>query len=960
LYKIKLFYRVLLITFFIGIRYFVSAQQYPVQKFTEENGLSNANVYRILEDSLGFLWFGTEYGLSKYDGNRFVNYYSVNGSSVTGIIGISELSGNKKLICTYKGIISILNNDSIEQQVIKANYDYSNCIHIVANDKFTWIVNKAGSLFSIKDRIGHRINFKDEAGKDVLFQTIIYNSKNSILCATNKGLFTFQDGKFTRLLGDEIHENVYTIFKDKQSYLWIGAHNKVYKTREGKVIEAYNIGNTTEISDLIVDKRGRCWIAVPKKGLMMIEDGVLHNLTSRINLSDILINTLREDKNGDIWIGTHGSGLFCLKSTDIINYPIKDGTVNNYVSAILNDHGKIYVGSIGTISIYNGSKLTRLKVKNLKAVDYVYFLKKVNGYLFIGTPAALIAKNVNYPYDEKTILPQGALCCHVDKKNRTWVGKYSGAGMPGNRMLVNENRRTNCITPDNMGNMYFGTDSGVYIVDPISFQCRKLYIFPSTRINSIFRDHLNTMWIATDEGLYTAFLNRIVHYNNKSGLSSNNCTALAEDKQGNMWIATLSGLNKLSNGHFSWIDSKSGICSDAVLSLCLDDSQNLLVGTINGVSILSNKEINSIISSPPVYITNARAGKTFLYFPRSITLFPRDRFLHISYSGLEYPKSDKVEFQYKIEPFDKQWHSTTGNEIELSALPPGSYLFILRARHTGYEWNTNTATLSIKVIAPIWARTDFIVLSIGILMFLIYRFFRYLILSREHARRREINLQHKMISLRQQALNASINPHFVFNCLNTIQSYIYANDKEMANRFLIIFSRLIRTTLEHSEDVFINFGKEMDRIELFLTIEQMRFQNKLLYKIEIDKAIDVNSIYIPNMILQPYIENAVKHGIMPKADGGKITIIVKMATPDLLYVIIEDNGIGLSKSIHKNNSSHHSMGMKLTSERLDLMSQLHQKIFEVNVAEVINKNLEVIGTRVELKIALNIEEQVTV
>jgi ligand-binding sensor domain-containing protein len=936
------------------------AQIYPVQKFTEDDGLCHSNVYRIFQDSRGFLWFGTEYGISRYDGNKFVNYFSTGALSLNSIMAINELSDGRKIVCTYRGNINIIDDDTLRP--VKKNFE-SNLLCIIyalQDGKDLWIITKSGSLYVLSEETIREIKLKDKNGLNVSFRKMNKSRNNILYFATNSGIYCYKSGKFLPFMEQEIHEMVYAIAFDNNDNIWAGMQNEVVKISNDLIINKYSTGLISEISDMIVDRNGNPWVAIPKIGVLVLNDNSFQNITGKLQLQNILINELYEDKTGNIWIATHGSGLYCICSTNITNFPIEKGKINNYANALTYSNGKVFIGSIGTISVFDGSALSAIKINHLSPVEFIYFIKNIGAELYIGTPKGIIVKTLRKNGSEKFINSGGALACLIDKSGNFWTAQYSDAVILKNEMFINAgdhksfyNKRVNCICEDHTGAVFFGTDSGIVILAGEKYSHLNIgQTYFTNKINAILEDKKNRLWIATDWGTFMIDKGVKNNYSTSNGLLGNRCTSLAEDNSGNIWIGTLTGLNKYDGMQFSHFDSRSGLNSSSVLSLCTDNRQNLWIGTVNGVSKLSYSQINSDTLAPKVCITLARIPGKNLNFPSDVTLAPGDKFLQIAYSGIEFPRADKVEYQYKIEPLNSEWRQTSGNEIELSALPPGAYTFFLRARHIGYAWNINAATLKINVLSPFWKKSWFFIFTLSLIIFFMYRGLRYLILKKEREKREKTILGNKMIYLKQQALNAMINPHFVFNCLNSIQSYIYSNNKEQANRFLVKFSKLIRMTLEHGQDAFISLEKEISRLDLYLNIEQLRFEDKLSYEFDIDQKIIKSQGLIPNMILQPFVENAIKHGIMPKKKDGLIKIAMKMVSEDEIIVVIEDNGNGFRHHSDKNNEMHHSLGMKLTDERLSILNKLHNKVYRFGIDEIIDASGSVTGTRVELMISL--------
>jgi sensor histidine kinase YesM len=218
---------------------------------------------------------------------------------------------------------------------------------------------------------------------------------------------------------------------------------------------------------------------------------------------------------------------------------------------------------------------------------------------------------------------------------------------------------------------------------------------------------------------------------------------------------------------------------------------------------------------------------------------------------------------------------------------------------------------------------------------------------------KEAEFQKSLTDVSLSALRSQMNPHFIFNCLNSIKLYTAQNDTVAASNYLTKFSKLIRMALENSRSETVNLQNEIESLELYIQMEAMRFKDKLKYSIDVDKNVDADFIEIPPMLLQPYVENAIWHGLMHKEDGGNITIkIANTISNDALLITIEDDGVGREKAAQlrsKTATSHKSFGTKVTSERLELINKLYKTEASVTTTDVL-KNNAVAGTLVTIKI----------
>ena len=223
-----------------------------------------------------------------------------------------------------------------------------------------------------------------------------------------------------------------------------------------------------------------------------------------------------------------------------------------------------------------------------------------------------------------------------------------------------------------------------------------------------------------------------------------------------------------------------------------------------------------------------------------------------------------------------------------------------------------------------------------------------LILRKALVQKKKVDIESRMLHLRHQALSAMINPHFLFNCLNTIQAYIQNNDRDAARTGLAQFSKLIRSTLEHSQEIDIPLNEEIRRLRLYLEMEQLRFGTRLHYTLECQVPAP-EGITIPNMIIQPYVENAILHGIMPRKQGGSVSVAFRMLGSDSILTEIRDTGIGLSRSKdERGRTERSSMGMKLIGDRLMLLEKMTGRKHSVSVTEVLLPNGTAGGTLVQL------------
>ncbi|MBD2755682.1 sensor histidine kinase [Spirosoma validum] len=227
------------------------------------------------------------------------------------------------------------------------------------------------------------------------------------------------------------------------------------------------------------------------------------------------------------------------------------------------------------------------------------------------------------------------------------------------------------------------------------------------------------------------------------------------------------------------------------------------------------------------------------------------------------------------------------------------------------------------------------------------------LLEEERLQRIINDFNQKIAETEMAALRAQMNPHFIFNCLNSIQFFTAQNNPEKASDYLTKFSRLIRLVLENSKSERVTLANELETLRLYIEMEAMRFPNKLHYQIQIDKEIDPESIQLPPLLLQPFVENAIWHGLMHKDEGGTVRIVVQQPQENLLHVEITDDGVGRKQAAEfksKSATRKKSFGLKLTADRIALINQLYHTQTQINVIDLIDNQGNSKGTSVIVNI----------
>ncbi|MEL7529652.1 MAG: histidine kinase [Bacteroidota bacterium] len=373
----------------------------------------------------------------------------------------------------------------------------------------------------------------------------------------------------------------------------------------------------------------------------------------------------------------------------------------------------------------------------------------------------------------------------------------------------------------------------------------------------------------------------------------------------------------------------------------------MFVGTEKGLFFVYPDEVLAREKQLPiVVVTELQTEDSTYYFPKNVVISSEKNYLNFHFSSLSnlaFRNPNSLEIAYRLN--GRPWQDIRSQEIQLAALADGDYTLELKASNDGLEWS-EVEMVYFRVSPPFWKSPWFYALvsmiAVLLISFLAWRRVRN-VKKREREKR---YLQKKLTELEQQALGAMMNPHFIFNTLNSIQHFFNQNDAADANEYLARFAQLIRLNMEVVQKPQTPLDEELDRLQIYLDLEQLRFGDKMSHKLEIAEEIDTEEIMIPAMLMQPFVENAIWHGIARNKSEGWVHVQLKMLDEETLRIRIDDNGPGVFSSQTTKKSAHTSRGMEITRSRLHHYSPKASLIFSERKDEL----GEVLGTQVEIRL----------
>ncbi len=921
------------------------------------NSISNDTINSIVEDENGFIWFGTKNGLNKFDkkNNKFYQFKNLpNDKRSLSNNKINYLYFDKNHIlwvATEKGLNTF---NTIKGLVITYYYKSSDktglssdTIHSLCEDKegFVWIGTENGldKLDIPKRTIIHYQNKTsniNSLSENKVFS--VYIDKNDLIwIGTFGGGLNFYNKKTDKFIhyynepnveNSLTHNVVYSIFEDKSGIIWVCTAkgvNKIIKNSNRFNLYQYVSNTSNSLNNNIIwcfyeDKENILWIATDK-GINKLNRNtgkysyIVHENNNINSLSNNNVRNIYQDKTGIFWIGTYGYGLnkYNPQTNKFTRYLSNDKEKNT----ILNDFiYNVCEDNNGNIWIATGKGISKYDNKTNTFYNYIHDTENKNS----------LSHNLVFTL-------------YFDKAGYLWACTYDGL----NRIDIKNNKYI--IYKRDLDNLNSLSDNSIF---------------------TIYEDDKGIIWIGTFNGGLNQLdpkTGEIHSYTEKDGLSNNMVYAILEDNHNHLWLSTNNGLSRFDKKDHSFVnfDVNDGLQSHEFNFGAAYKSSNgeLFFGGMNGFNSFIPEEVVHNDYIPPIVISSFKilneVQKKTISDGDTIKLSYNQNFFSFEFAALDYRNPYKNKYAYKLENFDKYWNYCNADKrfAEYTKVVPGTYKLIIKGTNNEGLWNEKGISIVI-IIRPAWWNTwtfriFFGILITSILWFIIFRRVRQ-IRKRNALEKKMLSIEKHFFELEQKALQLQMNPHFIFNSLNSIQSFILNNNVDKAVMYLSKFSQLMRTILANSREQEISIQDEIKSLTYYLDLEKLRFDNKFDYYISLDKSIDAEFIAIPPMIIQPYVENAILHGINHRKDKGKL-IITFALNDNYIICNIEDNGVGREKAAEIEKTSgltHKPRGMMIIKERIDLINRQNSEKINVKIIDLKNNDGVSSGTKIEIILPL--------
>lgn len=538
-----------------------------------------------------------------------------------------------------------------------------------------------------------------------------------------------------------------------------------------------------------------------------------------------------------------------------------------------------------------------------------------------------------------------------------------------NRSLKDPNIRINALLKRKNKTILVGTNNGVIQVE-LGEMNDSIFLKETTipesnisrscgSVNDMVFGDENSFWVTTGEGLFKFSLSDTNHLHIPVDdlLPGAILDEILFDGQ-YIWVSSNNGLLQIDSKsqEVLVLAERDGLLQDRVDDIFITEDRQMLVATKNVVQSISLDSLErKLNSNPPTpFITEVMVGDQKRDHHQGITLKYPIREFSVNYVAVNYTHPELNQYQVRLKGDDDNWTNNKDRRFSsYNHLAPGHYTFEVKGKnHHGY-WSNTTASLAVYVKPAYWETIWFKVLIGVALASIFYGLYRYRIYQVKRESRLVMEFNRRVANAETQALRAQMNPHFIFNALNSIKLFVMNKSPEKGGVYLDAFARLVRSVLQNSKEELITLEKELEALDLYISLEKLRFDQAFDHEFIIDPMLEVDFYQVPPLILQPYVENAIWHGLMPLKRKGKLTIRGHLEE-DILKIEIEDDGVGRTKSEQSKRADlpfKKSMGMDITKGRMELQKELSGMHIGVQIKDLMDTTGKPTGTRVEIDIA---------
>lgn len=984
-----------LVLFVLLSSHFAWGQTFFTEQLSTKNGLSSNHVTCITQDKFGTLWIGTANGLNRYDGYRVKVYHHNPWDSLTLPFhqvdflfadskgGIWALSGNTVAYLTAGEVHFKVLQLTTNEVAYAVNEDNKNNIYIGSNQAF----------YILED--GKKLN-------RLINQPVYSIQKNTdhftLSSRSNIYKFDFSKKEITgnyadqfALLGGKVYNPSATQLINNHLFIYNGYSGLIDANLQTEKYTNFNVknelhNNFSKIPAFWIDSNMTAWVGTTK-GLytFTLTDTSIQQVTEKNTGPQAIqyqyITALTGDQRNNLWIGTRQNGVYCYA---YLNQHFRSVSTNTLpagnATAILPLNNTVFFGTEWQgLFEYNNSQKTAKAIPQNEFFSVHALTAQHNGSnMWVGTEKGLY----NFSPDKKTFtlhklytdtLDQTITAVCTERDGSLWLGSNIG--------LLH----------------YFPATKDVFIY----FHEAKKNTISSNTVKRLYMDTKNRLWVGTDRGLdlFNTEKNSAERFGQALNAEKVNVNCISEDTKGNLWIGVQQGalfklnpithkseniiLNKALNAssiqsvwagneQYIWFTTANNLMRHTLSSGKIDIwrpenglpvaefSQNCLTPNLMGELIAGHHD-GLLLFNPklPVYdlkllpvISEVTVNGQLMSFTNGVVNINNGvKQLMILLGDADLNKGAAFQFEYRLNGLDNNWHVVQNNLIAFSELSEGNYELEIRAKGFNEDSYSDIKRLRIEIVPPIWKTFTFLlfccIVTAGILWWLIARAVSKF--KAQEAAKHE--LERHRLDLELRAYKAQLDSQFISNTLYQVQECINSNKLLNASQYLSKFSSYISCVLEYGEKDFITVEQLIKTLDYYMSIERLRFNGELDFKINCSPKINALNTFIPNMLVQPYVENAIWQGLKQKVKERRIEINFEPWSKNHVLCTIEDNGIGRKMAAQLRASKidlHGSEHTLLAEERIQMLQDSLSNETRLEILDLVNDAGDATGTKVIL------------
>ncbi|MDR0792686.1 MAG: histidine kinase [Chitinophagaceae bacterium] len=987
---------------------------------TDVDDLLSNVATNVLQDSKGFIWISSNAGIQRYDGSRFISYNDKlflpeENNYQTRILDIDrQADGSEKILVVKSGayykwmdLRTMRVTDVSKQSLLQASFfrchtvlgsedwivtdkhlyifhgNLPVSVIIAATDKQsrqTWarvkdylvqIDNATGKVYTPENNPLHLplLQFMKNRG----VADVLLDSRRNLWISTHTdtlyrynmqtqkiSIYTNISFPHSRSANHINNLTIFCMYEDSRHHLWLGATGKgllQYLPEKDSFAQVSGLNNSSvifnnEIHNIFQDRDENIWVSTDKGISVFNPYHIGYNITGQTKTGESLfkaeITGFTETAKKEIWVTTWGNGILIFDSLlqykKHIIFPNTNPNKNLVWDVLEDNTGCIWAGcQSGMVHIFKRGSYQpeTLNPPEFGGSAVICMQKDKQGNIIFGLQGGAIAmwdcrKNIFIPCADSSFLI----------KNKPLYISTIYVNDDGNRCRV-------------------ATSKGLYEFDLHLHAYTGKFTSPSKLPNVCF-----SISPYNDSLLLTGFLNKGLFLLNKKNDSlypffnngntfSQSVHGIYKDAQGNVWFTSNYSLYKFDATQNKLIpfQIKQGSLNSEFLNkfYTLHSGKYITFTSTELFSFYPDSLLNANKRIPYASITGLRifdqplddsliAGNS-----SPIMLNYRQNFITLQFASFIYPNDDPAKYKYRLQGIDPGWVETNNYaNASYTNLSPGKYSFY--AMVSGQQ--EKPAVITFIIQPPFWQTWWFRTFYIGTLLALCWWAIRARI---KHIQLNSL-LKQQIAETEMRALQAQMNPHFIFNCLNAIDNLIQTNQKNKASVYLTRFAKLIRSILNSAQHNEVPFEADMESLKLYLQMEQLRCSNSFEYSFSVDEKLLQDCYTVLPMGIQPFLENAINHGLMHKKEGEKkLQITIQSIGNDILYTIT-DTGIGREAAgvINRHNKPEHiSSGIRIAIDRINLYNHSEQSD-SVRITDITDNNNRVTGTCVEVRIATSV------